>query len=48
MYLNQYVKDNLDHALHSLLKANELLPNEAAIIHDLDYVTSLFQGQQQR
>ena len=44
-YPNQHLKDNIEHALHSMLRANELAPGDAAIIHDLNYVTSLYQGQ---
>ena len=42
------MKNNLEAALHSMLKANELSPADPAIKHDLDYVTSLFQAQQHR
>ena len=41
----QYIKENLEHALQSLLKAKELQPNNMAIIHDLDYVTSFFRDE---
>lgn len=48
VYSNQYMKANLEHALHSLMRANELQPNDAEIKHDLNYVTSLYQAQQHR
>jgi len=42
VYSADFIKGNLEHALHSLLRAKELQPNNMAIIHDLDYVTNIY------
>ena len=43
---SQYMKDNLEHAWQSLLKAKELQPSNMAIVHDLAYVSSFYQVPQ--
>ena len=37
-----YMKGNLEHALQCLMRAKELQPSNMEIIHDLDYVTSIY------
>ena len=37
-----YMKGNLEHALHSLMRAKELQPGNVDIINDLDYVTGIY------
>lgn len=36
------MKGNLEHALHSLMRAKELQPGNLDIINDLDYVTGIY------
>ena len=40
------MRENLEQALHCLLRAKELAPNNMEIIHDLEYVSSSFYQQQ--
>lgn len=38
----EYMKGNLEHALHSLMRAKELQPGNMDIINDLNYVTGIY------
>ena len=48
IYSNQFLKNNLEAAMHSMIRANDLSPNDPALKHDLSYVTNLYHSNQAR